>query len=296
VDLNQLIEGIHPILQRLLGETIQLEVKADAKPALILADPTQIEQVVINLCVNARDAMPKGGRLTIQTLEHAPGETDPPIPGRTVTLCVSDEGTGMDSRTREKIFEPFFTTKEVGKGTGLGLATVYGIVQQSGGAITVESELGEGTTFHVILPEAVGEVEKKEIHEPASETACDAATLLVVEDEEIVRDFVCAALEEQGYRVLAAVNGLSGLELASEYKGEIDLLITDVIMPGMNGPELARKLAEVRPDIPVLFVSGYSDNDLARHGNLPSDIQFLEKPFSPATLAAKVREVLNAND
>jgi signal transduction histidine kinase len=297
VDLNELLSGLQQLLQRLLGETIQLKVEQDAHPALVMADPTQLEQVVINLCVNARDAMPQGGVLTLRTTEHqaVPSEDEGLHGPRLISLCVADEGIGMDARTRERIFEPFYTTKEVGKGTGLGLATVYGIVQQSGGTISVESEVGKGTTFHVVLPEATGEVERVAVSGGNDAAVSATETLLVVEDEEIVREFVCAALSDQGYHVLSAVNGDAGLQIAGEYAGQIDLLITDVIMPGMNGPELSRQLSDLRPGIPVLFVSGYSDNDLAKHGTLPSEINFLEKPFSPASLNRKVRDVLDGS-
>jgi signal transduction histidine kinase/ActR/RegA family two-component response regulator len=295
VDLNALVLEMEKLLQRVIGEHIRLSVDLAAEPGRVRADPTQLEQVIVNLGVNARDAMPRGGELTLRTsnIERITTDGVDLPPGRYVALSVSDNGCGMDAETKERIFEPFFTTKEAGKGTGLGLATVYGIVRQTGGAISVESTPGAGTIFTIFLPHEAGPVEAQQLLQPPVARTEDGETLLIVEDEEIVRELVCAVLTEKGYNVLCAENGGRGLKAAADYRGTIDLLITDVIMPDMNGPELARRLHESRPETRVLFVSGYSDNDIADHGELPTDIHFLEKPFTPETLSRKVQSVLH---
>ena len=298
IDLNQLVLEMKKLLQRVIGEHIDLRVHAEAESGRVRADPTQLEQVILNLGVNARDAMPSGGTLTIRTqnatigLPQADGSSSLP-PGRYVALTVQDTGCGMDVETKERIFEPFFTTKGPGKGTGLGLATVYGIVQQSGGGISVDSRPGEGTKFAVYLPCEPAPVEAPQEQPIGLPEASNVETILVVEDEEIVRDLVCAVLAEQGYDVLCADRGEEGLRMAREHDGPIHLLITDVIMPQMHGPELARALHRFRPETPVLFISGYSDNDISDTGVLSPDIRFLAKPFTPQVLGQKVREVLD---
>jgi CheY-like chemotaxis protein len=265
---------------------------------MVKADPGQIEQVIMNLAVNARDAMPDGGKLTIETTNVVLGEEYTrehlPVPaGSYALLSVSDTGTGMDEATKARLFEPFFTTKDQGKGTGLGLATVYGIVKQSGGFIWVYSELGQGTTFKVYLPR---------VDEAVSESAAPAPpqslhgseTVLIAEDAAPVRSVAREVLRRHGYRVLAAADGPSALELAAAHPGPIDLLITDVIMPEMSGRQLADRLRDLRTTLRVLFVSGYTDDAIVRHGILEPGIAFLQKPFSPESLARKVREVLDA--
>ena len=304
--LNTVIAEAGKMLKRLLGEDIVLAVVLDPGLDLIKADPHQLEQVLVNLCVNARDAMPRGGKLTIETsnVELDGGARLPPEvrPGRYVLLAVSDTGCGMDEATRSHLFEPFFTTKEVGKGTGLGLATVYGIVKQAGGFVSVYSEPGQGTTFKVYLPR-VAEGTPEE-HEPAARapgTTSDGGgapspteTLLLVEDEEGVRTLAREVLQTAGYTVLEASGGAAALQVCEEYTGPIHLLVSDVVMPGMGGRELADRLTAQRPEVKVLFLSGYADDAVVRHGVLASQVAFLQKPFTVLALARKVREVLTA--
>jgi signal transduction histidine kinase/ActR/RegA family two-component response regulator len=298
IDLNALVRDMQRLLRRIIGEHIDLRVETNASESRVLADPTQLEQVILNLGVNARDAMPRGGVLTMRTVNalvttgsDRDGTQLPP--GRYVALIVQDTGCGMDIETKERVFEPFFTTKGPGKGTGLGLATVYGIVRQSGGTILVDSKPGEGTTFTIQLPQAEAPVEDLQLTIAGEARSRDSETVLVVEDEDIVRELVCTVLSEQGYQVLCAANGAEGLRLADEHPGKIDLLVTDVIMPGMSGPEVAAQLRESRPETRVLFVSGYSDGDITDQGVLAPQLRFLEKPFTPDALGMKVREVLD---
>jgi signal transduction histidine kinase/ActR/RegA family two-component response regulator len=298
IDLNHLVVDMEKLLRRVIGERYDLQTVADAELGTVMADPSQIEQVILNLGVNARDAMPTGGRLTIRTANvhldrwQAPQISVSLAEGDYVELSVTDTGAGMDDATKTRIFEPFFTTKGPGKGTGLGLATVYGIVRQTGGGISVESELGRGSTFRIYLPLERSPVDlAKPVVEPI-ERSSSFETVLVVEDEEIVRELVCDILAEQGYNVMCAVDGHEALRIAGEYDGRIHLLITDVIMPHMNGPELAATLTPLRPDMKVLFVSGYSDNDIGEHGVLDTHIDLLQKPFTPQTLARKIRDVI----
>ncbi len=298
IDLNHLVGEMEQLLRRVIGERFDLVTIPDAKPGRVRADPTQLEQVIMNLGVNARDAMPAGGRITIRTsnetlgLARARAISGSLEAGDYVLLTVTDTGAGMDAATLSHIFEPFFTTKGPGKGTGLGLATVYGIVRQSGGAIAVESTPGRGTTFTIYLPRESAPLDEiKPVGNPV-EPSRDFETILVVEDEEIVRELVCEVLNQQGYHVLCASNGREALKMAGEYTGRIDLLLTDVIMPQMNGHELSALLVARRPDLKVLYVSGYSDNDIGHHGVLDAEVELLEKPFSPLTLAQKIREML----
>ena len=302
IDLNQLVVDMERLLRRVIGERFDLQTVPEADVGTVLADPTQIEQVILNLGVNARDAMPRGGDLIIRTANvhldkwKAPQISVSLAEGDYVELSVTDTGEGMDEDTKSRIFEPFFTTKGPGKGTGLGLATVYGIVRQTGGGISVESELGKGSTFRIYLPlerSAVDQV--KTVHTPL-QTANNFETVLVAEDEEIVRELVCDVLSEQGYNVMCAMDGIEAMKKAKEYDGPIHLLITDVIMPHMNGQELAEQLTAERPDMKVLFVSGYSDNDIGDHGVINPGIDLLQKPFTPQTLARKIRDVIQEGD
>jgi len=297
LDLNAVIPEMEKMLRRLIGEDIVLETVLDRSLGQVKADPGQMEQILLNLCVNARDAMPEGGRLTIQTtnvsLKQAYRNQQVSIrAGNYVMFSVSDNGCGMNAETQARIFEPFFTTKELGKGTGLGLSTVYGIVKQSDGTIWVYSEVDKGTTFKIYLPR-VDEVRAEEAPAESHIVPRGNETILVVEDEEIVRTLSTEILENQGYRVLAAGNGEEGLRVCKEFYGAIDLLITDVVMPHMSGRELAEQLATIRPDTRVLYMSGFTDDAIVRHGVLDDGVFFIQKPFSPDALAIKARSVLD---
>ncbi|HLY62032.1 MAG TPA: PAS domain S-box protein [Terriglobia bacterium] len=299
LDLNHVVADINKMLRRLIGEDIELVSSHGAELGRVKADAGQIEQVIMNLVVNARDAMPEGGQLTIETsnvdLDESYAERQNQMaPGSYVTLAVSDTGSGMDQETQAQIFEPFFTTKEKGKGTGLGLATVYGIVKQSGGFIWVHSEIGQGTTFKIYLPRVkeVAATVEPVIARLAPEKGSE--TILVVEDEESVRTLVRAVLGASGYTVLEASRGVDALTICEGQNGNIDLMLTDVVMPQMNGWELAKQLAKVRPDTKVLYMSGYTDNAIVHDGVLDPGTPFLQKPFSPDALTRKVREVLAA--
>jgi CheY-like chemotaxis protein len=299
LDLNHVVAGMGGILSRLIREDIELHTEARTPLPRIKADQGQIEQMILNLALNARDAMLSGGSLVIATgavelaqpLHGRPGTVRS---GSWVTLAVSDSGTGIEPATLPHIFEPFFTTKEPGKGTGLGLATVYGIVQQSGGVILVDSTVGRGTTFTVYLPQ----VEVTDAAGTAAPAQADGPrgteTVLLVEDEEPVRVLARRILIDHGYEVLTAGSGAEALEVAREHRGAIHLLLTDVIMPAMSGREVADRVAAERPDTRVLFVSGYTDEALAHHGVLRPGIQLLAKPFTPRSLAERVRGVLDA--
>jgi PAS domain S-box-containing protein len=290
LDLNVLVGEMHHILQRLVGEDIEVSIAAEPALGLVKADADQMSQILLNLTANARDAMPNGGTFTITTANMEAGAT--PLPGPAVMLAVSDTGVGIKEEVRQHIFEPFFTTKEKGRGTGLGLATVYGIVQQSNGRIEVHSEQGEGTTFRVYLPrlDTPAPAEKPTLLTTATERGSE--TILVVEDHDDVRQMIIASLESCGYHVLQAPHGRAALTLAEGYPGTIDLLVTDVIMPGMTGKEVADRLKPLLPEMKVLYISGYSGEVIAHRGVLDASVAYLPKPFTPATLAAKVREVL----
>ncbi len=295
--LNAVVANIEKMLKRLIGEDIDLVTGLGESLWPVKADPGQLEQVLLNLAVNARDAMPDGGVLTITTanveMDSASAQTHFPLsPGPYVLLAFSDTGIGMDAETQARIFDPFFTTKDKGKGTGLGLAMVYGIVKQSGGYIWVYSEVGKGTTFKIYLPRSAGEVDESGPGRSLIEAQQGTETLLLVEDEEAVRALVRNVLKERGYRVMEASRGQDALELAEQYWGQIDLLVTDVVMPQMSGHELARRLANLHPQIKVLYISGYADNPDWYRGGPNSGVAFLQKPFSPEALAHKVREVL----
>ena len=296
LDLNALVSGMHKLLSRLIGEDIELRAVQDARLGMVEADPGQLEQVVMNLAVNARDAMPRGGTLTLTTANveldegYRNGLTDI-VPGPYVMLSVADTGIGMSVQTQAHMFEPFFTTKEQGKGTGLGLATVYGVVKQSGGYIWVESEVGRGTTFTVHLPRAASSSQAKEPEQGAAPER-GAETVLVVEDEDSVRRVIETILTRRGYTVLSANGGDSALKLAKSHAGKIHLLVSDVVMPHMSGPQVAEQMALISPATRVLFLTGYTDETVVNHGVFRAGAALLQKPFSPDALARKVREVL----
>lgn len=299
LDLNQVVFEMNRMLQPLIGEDVDLFTKLMPDLGKVKADPGQIEQVLMNLTVNARDAMPKGGRLTIETAnvyldEGYVRHHASVLPGWYVMLAVSDNGCGMDGETQERIFEPFFTTKEVGKGTGLGLSTVYGIVKQSGGNIWVYSEVGRGTTFKVYLPCVDRCTEEFELSTDESKVLIGNETVLLVEDEEMVRDMAKEILQESGYQVLEAKHGHEALLIAEQHHGPIHLMLSDVVMPQMSGRELAEQLTPLRREMKVLYMSGYTDDAIVHHGVLDEGMAFIGKPFTPNALAHKLREVLNA--
>ena len=300
LDLGDVVSGMSRMVERLIGEEVKVSVVVSPNLGRVKADRGQLEQVVVNLAVNARDAMPKGGSLLfgLQNVElddaytatHAEVE-----PGPYVLLAISDTGTGMDAETQKRIFEPFFTTKEAGKGTGLGLSTVHGIVHQSGGAIDVYSEPGQGTTFKVYLPRFAGDAAvPRPVSAINTALAAGSETVLVVEDEAAIRQLTKLILQKAGYTVLLAESPVAAERIAGSHPGPIHLMLTDVVMPGMRGPELAERLIRLRPDLRVLYMSGYTDDAIAHHGFLDAGTEFLQKPFTPNTLLRKVREVLDA--
>jgi len=299
--LNDVIIDMNQMVHRLIGEDIELVTRLADGLGSVKADPGQVQQVILNLAVNARDAMPGGGKLTIHTgnvtieTKQSEGSHAGVEPGEYVTLSLDDTGTGMDEIVRSKLFEPFFTTKEQGKGTGLGLATVYGIVRQSGGQIIVESAPDEGSTFRVYLPKVEGEAEKSGAADRADEKpATGTETILLVEDDETVRDLASEILTIHGYEVVEARNGIEALDVYAEKLDEIDMLVTDVVMPQMGGKELAERLDEIAPDLKVLFLSGYTSTAIVQEGILDGDSNFLQKPFTPVAFAAKVRTLLDS--
>ena len=299
IDLNAVVSDLGKMLPRLIGENIEYSFAAEPNIAPVKADPGQIEQVILNLAANARDAMPRGGQLDVSTANVSIDETAalkrPPLtPGRYVRLAVGDTGTGMDEATRAHIFEPFFTTKEVGKGTGLGLATVYGIVKQSGGYIWVDSTPGKGTTFEIYLPQASGKTTSEaEPEEKFSSAARGSETILVVEDEAGVRELACQFLRVKGYTVLDAGSGPEALEIAGRHPATIHLLLTDMVMPRMSGEELTTQLRTARPEIRVAFMSGYSKFSRGDIGKAYPDAPVLQKPFSPASVVDIVLQALS---
>jgi PAS domain S-box-containing protein len=300
VSLGAIVLDMERLLRRLLGDDIDLALIVPSSDTKVFADPMQLEVVVMNLAVNARDAMPEGGKLTIETAEvyldaeyvaHHAGAT----PGPHVMLAVSDAGAGMDDETRARVFEPFFTTKELGKGTGLGLSTVYGIVRQSCGHVWIHSKPGNGTTFNVYLP-VTGRTPERALaaQDDGAATVGGSETVLLVEDQEQVRTLVHSVLKRHGYHVLEANDAAHALVLSDRYPSKIDLLLTDVVMPQMSGRQLADRLVDRRREMKVLYMSGYTDNSVIRRGVLESDVAFLQKPLTPASLLRKVRKVLDA--
>jgi two-component system, cell cycle sensor histidine kinase and response regulator CckA len=296
LDLKDTLQKMEILLRRLIGANIELKISLDPSLGTIKADPGQIEQILLNLAVNARDAMPDGGRLTIEAsnveIDESYREQHPTaVLGRYVMLAVTDTGCGMDRETQLRIFEPFFTTKELGKGTGLGLATVYGIVKQGGGYIWVYSEIAQGSVFKVYLPrlEPSAGLPKREEEQEASN---GGEIILLAEDSDPLREMAREYLESVGYTVIEAVSGKDALQRAKEFEGTIHVLLTDVVMPEMNGPELAKELTLLRPAIKVIFTSGYTDDAIARQGILDSTVAFVQKPYRPKALARKIREVL----
>ena len=300
LDLNSTLANMEKMLQRLIGEDIELCCVPASDLGRIKADPGQVEQVILNLVVNARDAMPQGGRVTVEcgNISLSRRDVDERLEvkaGEYVLLAVTDSGIGMSAEVQSHLFEPFFTTKELGKGTGLGLATCHGIVKQSGGHIAVASELGRGTTFKVYLPRVHDETDALPIRDDSSVLPRGTETLLVVEDEPVLRELSSFVLRECGYLVLEAIDGRDALRVARENQGPaIDLLVTDVIMPEIGGKELAEKLRAEFPATKILFCSGYTEDSIIHHGVVDEGIAFLQKPYTPTFLARKVREVLDA--
>jgi nitrogen-specific signal transduction histidine kinase len=299
VNLNDSVEQLEHMLRRLIGSHIEIKTLLQADLHLVKADPNQLDQVVMNLAVNARDAMPGGGVLTLETenvvLDAEYARTHPGVrPGPHVVLCIRDNGIGMDADTQARIFEPFFTTKEPGSGTGLGLSTVYGIVRQSGGHIWVYSEPGLGTVFKIYFPVTEESIQERVEERVPDDALRGAETILVVDDSEALRPVVTRTLRHYGYAVLEAASGEEAIRLAEREPSPIHLVLTDIVMPGMSGPELARELLRWHPALRVLFMSGYAENAIVREGLRHPSAGFIEKPFSPETLAREVRRALDA--
>jgi signal transduction histidine kinase/TusA-related sulfurtransferase len=296
--LNEVVIGLEKMLGRLIGEDMNLKAIQESALWNVEADPGQMEQVIVNLVINARDAMPRGGNLTIETanvdLDEAyfNGHGVKKMPGSYVMLAISDTGIGMDEETRSRIFDPFFTTKEKGKGTGLGLSTVYGIVKQSEGYIWAYSEPGQGTTFKVCLPKVEKDVVL--VEKATIDTMEGSETVLVVEDDDSVRKMTRKILQRFGYEVLDARDGEEALKVIKEYEGPIQLMLTDVVMPGMSGRDLSDSMQALRPEVKVIYMSGYTDDAIGHHGVIDPGVNFIEKPFTPESIARKVREVLEA--
>jgi CheY-like chemotaxis protein len=297
MNVNGVVEEICKLLPRLIGEDIELILRTSADLGVIRADASQMEQIIMNLAVNARDAMPSGGKLIIETsnaeLDHVYSTVHPLVqPGRYVLLSVSDTGTGMDAETQARIFEPFFTTKGQGKGTGLGLSTVYGVVKQSGGYVWVYSEIGKGTSFKIYLPR-VDQKEDDATPAASKEAPSGAGTILLAEDEQEVREVAREFLESGGYTVLEARDGVEALKLAEAHVGSIDLLVTDMVMPGMTGKDLSVKIQEKRKGLQVIFMSGYSEYHAVESAHSDPTLRLLSKPFSRAVILRAVRDVLS---
>jgi two-component system cell cycle sensor histidine kinase/response regulator CckA len=298
INLNDTITDMHGMLQRLIGEDIDLSLVLDPEMGTVIADPGQVEQIILNLVVNARDAMPQGGKITMETGNFLLDETYAQrhlevTPGAYSMLALSDNGLGMDGETQAQIFEPFFTTKPRGKGTGLGLAMVYGIIKQSGGHIWVYSEPGQGTTIKVYLPRVDAAVEPAIVEEP-TELPFGKETILIVEDEDALRALISRSLKKFGYQVLEARHGGDALLICEQAQEPIHLMLVDVVLPQISGPGIAARLASLQPEMKVLFMSGYTENAIVRHGVLDQRVPFLPKPFKPVAMVRKVREVLDA--
>jgi nitrogen-specific signal transduction histidine kinase/ActR/RegA family two-component response regulator len=296
LQINSELEDMDGILRCVLGEDVALDLVMDSNLGWTKVDPGKLQQIVLNLAGNARDAMPQGGRLRLETLNISVIAQMPAIqpyvaPGEYVSLLVRDTGMGMDQETCARVFEPFFTTKEKGKGTGLGLATVYGIVKQSGGYIWVESEIGRGTMFQTILPRVAAPANPQSVPE-APDFHSGGETILLVEDDPVVRRMAAEVLLSKGYHVLAAPSGADALLIASRHRGKLDLLLTDVVMPGMTGPELARQFNLQFPSVKTLYMSGYTDDAIGKHGVRGKAVRVLQKPFTHDSLAHSVREAL----
>jgi nitrogen-specific signal transduction histidine kinase len=299
LNINAVIGDLEKMLRRLIGEDIELFLNLDPNLSAVKADFGQMEQVILNLVVNARDAMPRGGQLAVSTANITLDEAHPQKPGDFcagpyIVVSVSDNGMGMDVETLDHIFEPFFTTKELGNGTGLGLSTVYGIIKQSGGFIEVSSQVGAGTTFKIYLPALCESVDLLEINLSEAEPLWGSETILLVEDEEILRHLIKEALQLNGYRVLEAQNSREAIMLCERHTEPIHLMLTDVVMPQMNGRQLAQRLARLRPEMKVIYMSGYAEDVLFRQGVLDPSITFLQKPFRQYEMTAKVRQVLDS--
>jgi len=300
LNLNTVLAETDKMLRRLIGEDLEMATILESELGKVNIDPGQVEQVIMNLAINARDAMPGGGKFTIETANvdldreyaHKKGVMELQ-PGPYVMLAISDKGIGMDKETQSQIFDPFFTTKPKAKGTGLGLSTVYGIVKQSGGYIWVYSEPGQGTTFKIYLPRVQGEEASLKKEPVPKELLQGSETVLMVEDDEAVRNFSKKVLKRSGYNILEAQDGEEALMVSRAHEGPIHLLLTDVVMPKMSGRELADRLQELRPETKVLFMSGYTDNAIIRHGTLRSDVNFMQKPFTPELLSQRIRRILD---
>jgi two-component system cell cycle sensor histidine kinase/response regulator CckA len=299
LNLNSVVADMSKMLRRLIGENIELTTLLDPALGRVKADHGQIEQVIMNLAVNARDAMPDGGNLIIETSTVELGEDyvkrhPTTVPGRYVMLSVSDTGTGMDKETQSHIFEPFFTTKPKDKGTGLGLAVVYGVVKQSGGHISVNSQVKKGTIFKTYLP-LVNDALEEPQHKSPAKAVDGSETVLLVEDEEALRSLIRDVLEQSGYTVLESSNGGEALEIARRYRGPIHVLLTDVVLPGVSGRVIAEKISACSPDTKVLFMSGYTDSIIAAQGVIEEGMFLIQKPFAPGELRSKIRTVLDSN-
>src|SRR5207249_2552963 len=300
LNVNDIIGNLLKMLQRIIGEHIEIRTMLAEDLASVKSDPGQLEQVLMNLSVNARDAMPEGGQLTLETQNVELDEDFVRLhvgsaPGPHVLLTVTDTGTGMDATTQARIFEPFFTTKGPGHGTGLGLAMVYGVVKQSGGYIAAGSEVGKGTTFRIYLPQVTETTEAAVSKKPQQDRKQGSETILLVEDDAAVRELVSAMLTAKGYNVLVSQQPQDVGTICERHSGRIHLLLTDMVLPGMSGREIAKHIGALRPDVKILFMSGYTDEALAHSHGFEGEFEFLQKPFSAVTLTSKVREVLDAD-
>jgi CheY-like chemotaxis protein len=295
IDLGQVVDGLDSLLRRLIGEQVELEIRREEEPSIVVADPSQLEQLVVNLAVNARDAMPDGGRLAIAVGRHRLTEWDPPLQlpaGDYVSLTVTDSGEGMSREELDRAFDPFYTTKEQGGGTGLGLATVHAVAEQNGGRARIESEPGRGTSVHVLFPRREGVAVLQEPAPCLPRQQGGGETILLVEDEDSIRELFEESLREVGYNVLTASDGEKALDRAERFGGRIDLLVTDVVMPRLSGPDLVQRLSATRPELRVVYMSGYSPkSDLGQAR--PDRTLVLQKPFSPKLLHARVRDLLD---